>query len=264
MRRLTALLALVPLLAATCGGSGTTHVLSQTAKNLGKIRSGVLSLRLLVTPRAAGPSQPFGFELHGPFALAKAGSLPRLHVDYTQIANGQRATVTVVSNGSTAYVSGNGRTISLPASALESLRSVGSGSGTGKGLGFLGVDKWLKNSRSVPCRGSLGANVECVRSDLDVVRATNDLLSLARGVTGRVLPQITGDSAKQLRDSVDSATVFVATGKKDRLLRSLAIDVRFGVRVPKALRAAVGSIVGARVRFELGVRRRNRPVSISG
>src|SRR2546421_6643292 len=127
-RRCLVLLALVPILGA-CGGAGPGDVLSQTASNLGKIHSGTLSMRLLVTPRGTGQGQPFGFTLHGPFALARSGSLPRLRVDYTQIANGGQATVTVVSTGKSAYVLSNGRTRNLPASALGSLRGIGGGGG---------------------------------------------------------------------------------------------------------------------------------------
>ncbi|MFL5980545.1 MAG: hypothetical protein ACJ74R_02405, partial [Gaiellaceae bacterium] len=74
MRR-AALLALAASLAfAGCGGGHAHDVMSETAGNLGKIRSGDLTLRLVVSPRE-GTKGRIGFELHGPFALRR-GSLP--------------------------------------------------------------------------------------------------------------------------------------------------------------------------------------------
>src|ERR671935_1386454 len=100
MRKAPVALALLVALVAGCGGGGSqtpAGILADTAANLGKIKSGTLGMSLLVSPR--GPSgHPFGFELHGPFSIAHSG-LPVLHVSYTQIASGKRATVTVISTG---------------------------------------------------------------------------------------------------------------------------------------------------------------------
>src|SRR5918992_3733732 len=75
MRRLAALAA-AALLASACGGGGTDaeDVLAETADNLEEIKSGDLSMRLVVTPKGED-AEPFGFELRGPFSLT-AGAKP--------------------------------------------------------------------------------------------------------------------------------------------------------------------------------------------
>jgi len=56
-----------------------------------------------------------------------------------------------------------------------------------------------------------------------------------------------------LTKATRSATFDLYSGKDDRLLRRLRIDVDFGLDVPKELRAALGTVVGANVLFELSL-----------
>jgi hypothetical protein len=242
-----------------CGGSGATDVLSQTADNLSKIRSGTLTLRLLVTPTKG---QPFGFRLHGPFSLGKAGSLPVLHVAYTQIASGNSATVTVISDGSRAYVASAGREVALDSVQTQALRQANSQVGGKNGLESFGIGNWFVDPKRSDGGRVGGADTDKVSAKLDVVEATNGLLSLLRQ-GGRDVPTIRGAEAKRLRDAVRSSSIEVYSGKKDHLLRRMSMRVAFGLDVPRTLRAALGRVVGAHVRFELGVDRPNRPVHVS-
>jgi hypothetical protein len=260
MRAVAAASALgVALTLAGCGGGGSTDVLSKTADNLSKIQSGRLSMRLLVTPKSGSP---FGFTLKGPFALGKQGSLPVLHVDYTQIANGRSATVTVISTGTTAYVESNGQTTQLTSDQADALRQAG-GTISGKGgVQSFGVDRWFEDAKTKDGGRVGGAETDEVDAKLDVVAATNDVLALLRR-TGRAIPTISGDQADRLDDAVRSSSIKVFSGKDDRLLRKLSLDVVFGFDVPKALRDALGNVVGARVQFDLAVAEPNRPVHVS-
>jgi hypothetical protein len=259
MRLSSCAAAAAALLLAGCGGGNSTDVLSKTANNLSKIRSGTLAMRLVVTPKSGSP---FGFELKGPFSLEKAGSLPVLRVAYTQIANGKRATVTVLSTGRAAYVLTGGRTIELTSAQAETLRSASGQLSGGGGLGSLGIDDWFEEAKRSDGGSVGGAETDKVSAKLDVVNAANGLISLLRR-GGRDLPTIRGDQAKKLDDAVRSSAIEVYSGKQDHLLRRLSIDVDFGLDVPKTLRAALGDVVGARVQFNLGVDRPNRPVHVS-
>lgn len=259
--RLVASCAAATLLLAGCGGSGSGSgdVLAETAAKLGKIRSGTLNMRLLVRPRAG---RPFGFHLRGPFSIADGSALPVLRVAYTQIANGKRATVTVISTGNAAYVQNGGRTIQLSEARAQTLRSAaGGGSGPG-GLASLQIDDWFADAKQTDGGEVGGSETDKVSSKLDVVAATNDLLSLLRR-SGRAVSTVRGREADRLRHAVRSAKIEVYSGKRDRLLRRLAIDVDFGFDVPSSLRAALGNVVGARVHFALGVDRPNRPIHVS-
>ena len=264
MRRLAPLLVVLALFAAGCGGGGKASpqsILSETASNLAKIKSGTLGLSLLVSPRGTGV-RGFGFELHGPFSIARSG-LPVLRVAYTQIASGRQATVTLISTGRKGFVTARGKTYELPPSALDRLRTAaGSKSGV-SGLNDLRVDDWVVNPKRVSCGAEAPAVEDCIQSKLNVVNAANDLLDVAQRVTGGVLPRIEGANAKQLRQSVRASKLSVRTGKKDRLLRSLVVDVDFGFQVPEILKNALGNIVGAKVHFALSVARANLPVSVA-
>src|SRR5256714_7932335 len=120
-------------LAAGCGQSHAHQVLADTAKNLGKIHSGDLTLRLVVSPRQ-GTKGRIGFELSGPFAL-RPGALPVAKVAYTQIAGAHEATATFISTGTKTYAEVNGKVYELPSSATETVRRAAGGIGGASGFG---------------------------------------------------------------------------------------------------------------------------------
>jgi hypothetical protein len=252
VKRIAAVLAGVGLLAAGCGGSSGPNardVLKQTAAKIGQIRGGVLGLRLVVTPHGGG--DPFGFELHGPFTLAKTG-LPVTNMAYTQIANGQQATATLVSNGSDAHVELAGKRIALSPAQTDSLRqAAGQLRGTGKG-GRLALDTWVKDAKASDGGDVGGAKTDKVEGKLDVAQAVAGLLEFAR-LSGRRIGQLTAADKRQLQDAVRSSSFVLYSGKDDRLLRKLQLAIDVGVDVPADLRSALGQLVGAKVDFELSV-----------
>jgi hypothetical protein len=260
VKRLAALVGAVVL--AGCGGGGDANeVLSRTAASLGKIHSGDLTLRLVVSPRE-GTKGRIGFELRGPFAL-RPGSLPAARIAYTQIAGAEEATATFLSTGTNAYVLVTGKAYELPAAATEQVRSAAVGlGGSGSGLGSFHVESWFDDPE-VEGGGEVGgADTDHVTADLDVVAAANGLLELVRQL-GRDSPRIEGQQAEQLGDAVKSSSIDVWTGKQDRLLRRLLLKAELGFDVPESLRRALGDVVGAKIDFELAVSNPNRPVSVA-
>ncbi|MFL5980902.1 MAG: hypothetical protein ACJ74R_04255, partial [Gaiellaceae bacterium] len=225
-----------------------------TAGNLGKIRSGDLTLRLVVSPRE-GTKGRIGFELHGPFALRR-GSLPIAHVAYTQIAGAHEATATFISTGTKAYAELNGKVYELPETATASIRQAAGGPAGKSALGDLDISSWVEDP-SVSTDG----DEEHVSAKLDVVDAANGLLQLLRGL-GRAAPTIEGDEADRLRDAVDSSNFDVWTGSRDHLLRRLLMRADLGLDVPESLRRVLGDVVGAKVDFELAVKNPNQPVTV--
>ena len=262
MKRLAVLVAVAAR--AGCGGGGgdANRILSRTAADLGKIRSGDLTLRLVVSPRE-GTKGRIGFALRGPFALRR-GALPIARIAYTQIAGARQATVTFLSTGDKAYALANGKAYELPVSAAEQVRQAASGlggSGSG-GLGSFRVDSWFDHPMAEDGGEVGGADTDHVMADLDVVAAANGLLELVRGL-GRETPRIQGQQADQLRDAVESSSIDVWSGKDDHLLRRLLLEAQLGFDVPDSLRRALGDVVGARVEFELAVSNPNQPVHVS-
>jgi hypothetical protein len=259
VRRVAGLLAALALVAG-CGGSGhAEQVLSRTADNLGKIHSGDLTLRLVVSPRE-GTKGRIGFELRGPFAL-RPGGLPIAKVAYTQIAGSREATATFISTGAKAYAEVNGKAYELPSSTTDVIRQAAGGSGGPGGIGTFHIDSWVKHPAASDGGEVGGADTDHVSADLDIVAAANGLLGLVRQL-GRNVPTIQGNSAKQLEDAVKSSSFDVWSGREDHLLRRMLLKAELGLEVPESLRRALGDVVGAKIDFELAISNPNQPVSV--
>lgn len=106
-----------------CGGETPGEVVTRTQENLGRIRSGELDARLVIAAEGSERPGATGFELRGPFELARAGNeLPEARIAYTQIAGSRRATVTLVSTGKRAYVEVRGKAYELTPARERQLR----------------------------------------------------------------------------------------------------------------------------------------------
>jgi hypothetical protein len=255
-------LALIALAAASltgCGGSSAGSVVSETTSNLGKIHSGVLDLKLMITPHGGG--QPFGFELKGPFSL-RPGKLPVARVAYTQTANGTSGTATFVSDGTRAWVVSSAGTRPLTAAQAAPLMGATQAlGGSGGGLSGFDVGAWVNHAKVSDGGAVGGAQTDEITGDLDVVAAANGLMGFA-ALAGRNATQIAGADATRLRDAVKSSSVDVFTGKDDRLLRRMALSADLGFDVPAGLKNALGTNVGAKIDFLLAVTDPNKPVVV--
>jgi hypothetical protein len=258
MRHAAALLGVLTLAAAGCGGGDAQQVLSRSANSLGHIRSGDLTLRLIVSPRR-GTKGRVGFELRGPFSLRK-GTLPVAKIAYTQIAGPHEATATFTSTGTKAYAEVNRKAYELPAQSAQLVRAAAASVG-GSGLGGFDVASWFRNPKLSDGGRVGGAETDHVTGELDVVSAANGLLDFVRSL-GRQAPRIEGQSARQLRDAVRSSRLDVWSGKSDHVLRRLLLKAELGFKVPASLRQALGDVAGARVEFELAVTNPNQPVTV--
>jgi hypothetical protein len=126
----------------------------------------------------------------------------------------------------------------------------------GKGRS-LPIDRWIRDAK-VSDGGTVGGvATDHVHGSFDVARAAADLGSQALGRS------LNNRERKQLADAARSATIDVWSGKKDHLLRKLAIDVDLGFDVPPDLRAALGKLVGARITLNMTVTDPNRPVTVT-
>lgn len=258
-------LVLAVVVFAGCGGGdgGAEDVLAETADNLEQIESGRLSMRLVVTPTGA-EAERVGFELEGPFSLEGAGELPVARMEYTQILGSARGAVTVVSTGRKAYVEVDGQAYELPPEQEEELRAAGAGLAEGAGLGELGLDDWIEDPNLSQGGVVAGVETDRIAAGLDVAAAAQDLVEVARGLPEGSLEELAEADERTIERATRSATLELFTGKDDRLLRRLSIDVDLGFDVPTALRSALGDLVGAQIEFELTVEDPNTPVTVEG
>jgi hypothetical protein len=260
VRRAAALLAVAALVAG-CGSSGRANeVLSRTASKLDDIRSGELTLRLVVSPRE-GTKGRVGFELRGPFALKRNG-LPVAKIVYTQIAGAREGSATFISTGTNAFAEVNGRAYELPPESTDLIRQAAAGIAGSNGLGQFEIDDWVEDPVVTDGGEVGGAPTDRVAADLDVVAAANGLLSLVRQL-GRDAPTIQGEEAERLEDAVESSSFDVWSGREDQLLRRLLLEANLGFDVPESLRRALGEVVGAKIEFELAISNPNEPVAVT-
>jgi hypothetical protein len=254
--------AAVALSAAGCGGGGGkdgTVALRETSANLGKVRSGTLTLHFVLRPARGGADAGVGVDLRGPFSLAGRGPLPVARVRYTQIAGPRRVPATFISTGRAAFVAVAGTTYRLPPNRTAGLRLVGRGGG-GRGLDALKLDarRWVKDPKLSDGPDVAGDPTDRVTGTLNPAAALTDLLGAA-GRTGAG-PRFNAREARDLSQRVRSSSVEVLTGVRDRLLRRLRVNA--DLDVPPNLRSRVGGRAALHLDFELGVAQPNRPVHV--
>jgi hypothetical protein len=259
-----ALLASLSAVVTGCGGGASAdpgEILSETAANLGKIRSGELTLE--ITAKAEG-GETAGFELTGPFAVPEPGKLPRADMEYTQTAGRERGSVRFISTGENAYVETDEDVFQLPEEQVADLRAEAGENGA-TGLKELEIDDWMVDPEASEGDEIGGDETDEIRANLDIVAAINDLIQAAQDLgagSAADLDTLQDANAEQVERAVESATIQVLSGKDDRLLRRLLIEADFGVDVSADVREALGSFAGAHVTFELTIANPNDPIDV--
>jgi hypothetical protein len=250
---------LAVLALAACGGGGgdsATDVLGETADNLGEIESGDLTLELLFSGQE---NQQQGFTLEGPFSLEGDG-LPTAELAYTQVAGGEQAQVTFISTGEQAFVEVNDAAYELPNRIVSEIEEATGELETG-GLGEqIELGDWIENPKLSDGGNVGGAETDKIVADLDVVEVVNGLLEIAAAFEGNdAPPQIEGQAAEQVENSVEQARLEVYTGKEDRLLRRLLITLAFSPDAPPNVKR----VLGVDVEFEFAVSDPNKDVEVT-
>jgi hypothetical protein len=246
-------------------GSDPSDVVSETAAKLGEIRSGTLSMRVVMGGAEEAGGGDVGFELRGPFSLPEASRLPVAHIEYTQIAGPERGEAAFISTGDAAFVEVEGTTYELPEEQIEGLRAPEDDASGIEVFGDLEVDQWIVDPEATEGGEVGGAETDRVSGELDVVTALNDLLEVAgqfgpSGFGG--LSQVEGDSAEQLENAVESATIDIYSGTEDGLLRRVDIDVEFGASGSGEVSDQVAELLGTRLTFEMTISGPNEPVEV--
>jgi hypothetical protein len=198
-----------------------------------------------------------GFRLEGPFSLRRHTRLPIARMNYTQLLGKRELPATLISTGRSAFVRVDGTTYRLPPGQADALRIV---SRSARGLDGLQLDigRWMRDAKSSGGPEIAGDETDRITGKVRIGPALHDVLSAARKAGAAQLP-----SAKdigQLDHAVTDSSVELLTGKKDRLLRRLRLNI--GLDVPDRLRKRLGTAARLQIDFELGVARPNRRVRV--
>jgi hypothetical protein len=224
------------------------------------VRSGDLRLRVQLTP--AERPEGVGIALDGPFALGGRDPLPVTKMRVTRLIGAKRVTAVLTSTGRRAFVTADGTTRELDRKTAGTLAG-GGGQGSKAGaLADLGLDvgDWVGDPRLGAGPEVDGTATDRVTGRLRAGRALSDVLGALRKRGANVPPA--GDDARQRVDQlVTSARVELLTGRKDRILRRIELDVR--LRPSRELETAIPGAGAVRLTATLELRRPNRRVTVS-
>jgi hypothetical protein len=251
-------ISIVAVLGGSCGKPSATEVLAETATNMGEIRSGNLSMRM-ISGIQDEPQSDVGFELRGPFSVEGGSLIARM--TFTRVAGPERASVTFISTGERAFVDTGSEVREVPGIQIPQ----GAGSGGSGGLGELPIAHWFVGPALTDGGLVGGDETDRVSAELDVASALGDIFSVARQLGARDLaglPRLSGSDLEHLRRIVRSADIDIYTGKEDRLLRRLEMTIGFGASGPPQLQPLLENLAGVRFTFELSIDDPNSPVPV--
>ncbi len=280
LRRGLLLSAVVACLAlAACGSSGGSGssgsaqtLLKQTFASGKPVKSGVLGISLTLNPSGSSTfTTPISFSINGPFQSRGSGQLPQSNFTIAVAALGRKGQLGIVSTGTSGYVTLNGAAYQLPSADFQRLESGfssvgGSGQGGG-GLSALGIhpQHWLTNASVVGSDNIGGTDTTHIRAGVNVtalLQDMNTLLGKASSSTGAKLPgSIPQATQQKIAAAIKNATVDVWTGKSDKVLRKLSLNLN--VPVSGQLSTQAGGMTSAGIGFSLQYSDVNQPQTIS-
>ena len=273
---------------AACGGGGGSgadarQVVNQTFAGNKRVNSGKLDLSMTANLSATGLaatqlSDPIVIKMSGPFQSRGTNKLPAMDLTLSASGSGSDFSAGAVSTGDKGYVTFQGKPYTVPDSVFARFKrgfeqqQKQSSSTQNVDLKALGInpDSWLKNPKNEGDEDVGGATTTHVSSDVDLDALLNDLDNLLKradklGLSQQQLQQVprglTSQTRKQLKDSVKKAKVDIWTGKDDKVLRRLQLNLSFVV--PAALQGQLQGVKGGDVKLDLEVADVNKPQNIA-
>jgi hypothetical protein len=253
--------------------SNPQTLLRETFSASHTVRSGVLKLDLVVTPRGSSViTTPLSFTLTGPFQSRGAGKTPESSFTLGFSGLGRHGSFGVTTTASGAYIRLEGANYQLPSADYQKLRSSlasSASSGGAPGFGSLGVnpETWLKNPQIVGTETVDGVTTEHLHAGVDVpavIASVNKLLtkeaSTLKAQAG-VVPHISAATAAKAAAVIRDPTVDVDTGKNDSTLRRMVIAAT--VPVTGTTSTELGGMTSASLRMTLEYSQLGTPQTIS-
>ena len=218
------------------------ELLTQTFTGDKKIDSGKVdaSLRIDASGGSEG-QQAVTMRLSGPFQTTGADTLPELQLAFGLDGGGQSIDAGVTSTGEKAYVAFQGEDYAVSdqvfnqfKSAYEQAAAKSKESGQGQSLTTLGMDprKWLTDPRNAgeakvgdddTIKITGGVDVDALLDDVNT--ALGKVGELGLSGAGQVPDKITEAQKRQVIDAVKDPRVEIYTGKEDKILRRMVVDL---------------------------------------
>ena len=256
--------------AGRAASSDPRTLLHQTFAASHAVKSGVLDLRLVLTPHGSSISSlasPLTLSLDGPFQTRGTGRTPESAFTIGFAGIGRRGSFGIRTTARGAYVSLEGANYALPAADFAKLSSTVKGGSSAKspGLSILGIDpeKWLSDPQVVGTQTVDGVVTEHLHAAVNVpafVRSLDTLLSKEGSALGHAT-QISPATARTITNTVRDPSVDVYTGKSDSTLRRLVVSATLPATGTVSTR--LGGLTSAGVRLSFDYSELNRPQTIA-
>jgi hypothetical protein len=237
--------------AAEPADGAAASVLEETLAATSKLHSGRLTGSFKLEPDGLlALGGPIVLNASGPFAAPSSGKGPRFDLALTAAIAGESFKAGASSTGDQAFLRLDGRAYALGGDRSSAHRKSDAKRGA---LRSLGLDPlaWITDPRTKAASASIGGvDTIAISGKLDVRRLLADVAKLlGGGEPGGGL--LTAKLQRQISDAVKSATVEVATGAQDRILRRLTAVVDFAF--PKDSTPPISGLDGGRINLRLSL-----------
>ncbi|HEY3775444.1 MAG TPA: hypothetical protein VGL69_20745 [Solirubrobacteraceae bacterium] len=263
--------------AGPAASSNPTTLLRQTFASTHSIKSGVLGVSIVITPKGSSElTAPLSLTLGGPFQSSGGGQTAQSALTIAFSGLGKHGSLGVTTTGSAGYVTLEGTSYKLPSADFKKLQnSLGTHSGTGSepGLSSFGINPqdWVTQPRIVGTATVDGAVTEHLHADVNVrafVLSLNKVLAKesstlrsAGSAAAKVPTHITSAEASKVAAAIHQPTVDVYTDKNDSSLRRLVIDATLPVH--GSLSTQLGGLTSASIHLTVDYSHLNEPQTIT-
>jgi hypothetical protein len=279
-----ALAAIAALALAACGSSSSSSsdaksLLTDTFSGAHPVNSGQLNIDLTVTPSGSSTlTSPISLSFGGPFQSLGKGKLPKSNFNISLSSGGKSGSLGLLSTGTNGYVTLQGTSYALPAATFKKLESSfsqlasspgsgGSGSGTLAKLGIHPLN-WLSNPSVIGSENMGGTDTTHIRASVNVAALLVDVDTFLRkassaGVSGtsQAASGLSATTRQKIAGEVRSPTFDVWTGKSDRTVRKLAIQL--SLPVTGQISTQLGGLSSAAIGLTMKYSDLNQPQTIS-
>jgi len=276
-----ALLAVPLLLLAGCGGGSgedPQKVLQETFSSNKKVTSGKLDLTLSVTTDGVqNVKGPITISLVGPFQSQGKTTLPKFDFDLKIGAQGQNFTAGAISTGDKGYIKLQGNTYAVSDQVFNAFKAgfqrsqaQQNGTKTNPSLSSLGINpkEWLKSPSNKGETDVEGTTTIHIASGVDVSKLLNGIgqllgkaSQLGVSQTQRLPSTLTAAQKKNIQDAVQDPTFDVYSGKSDKIVRRITINLKF--KVPQASQQRANGLTGGQLTLDVKIAELNQPQTIN-